>query len=114
MKNIISIFKKHVRGTCQIFMARMLRTCFGAVLALAFLLVSPMASPAYTVDTTASPSSLTGLWWNQNESGWGVSLTQQYDVFFVAMYVYDSAGNPTWYVASNCAVSGSGSNLSIL
>lgn len=66
----------------------------------------------YTLDTSASPSlspsPITGLWWNQNELGWGATLTQQYDVIFVTMFTYDSAGNPTWYVVSNCAVSGGG------
>jgi hypothetical protein len=46
------------------------------------------------------------LWWNAAESGWGVSLTQQYGVIFLAMYVYDADGKPIWYVASNCAVTG--------
>ncbi len=44
----------------------------------------------------------TDLWWNQNESGWGVSLTQQYGIIFAAWFTYDAAGNPVWYVASNC------------
>jgi hypothetical protein len=35
-----------------------------------------------------------------------MSITQQYGVMFLAWYVYDSAGRPVWYVASNCAVSG--------
>lgn len=77
------------------------------MMALAFLFVSPIAA-AYTVNTTTSPSPITGLWWNQNESGWGATLTQQYDVIFVTMFTYDAAGNPTWYVASNCAVVGDG------
>lgn len=69
------------------------------------LLVSPMAM-SYTVDKTSTE--ITGLWWNANESGWGATLTHQYDVVFVTMFVYDSIGNPTWYVADNCAVAASG------
>lgn len=107
MKNIMSTFEKKVYGAFQIAIARKLRVCFGAVIALAFLLVSP-ASSAYTLDTSASPSPISGLWWNQNESGWGVNLIQQYDVIFVTMFTYDGAGNPTWYVASDCAVTGGG------
>lgn len=76
--------------------------------ALTFLLASPIALSAYTVDTEASPSPITGLWWNASESGWGATLTQQYDVIFVTMFTYDGAGNPTWYVVSDCAVSGGG------
>jgi YVTN family beta-propeller protein len=46
----------------------------------------------------------TDLWWNPAESGWGLSVTQQGRVMFLAWFVYDAAGNPVWYVASNCAV----------
>lgn len=38
------------------------------------------------------------LWWNPNESGWGVAVSQQYDKVFAAWYVYDSAGHPQWLV----------------
>jgi hypothetical protein len=48
------------------------------------------------------------LWWNPAESGWGVALSQQYAMIFVTMYAYDGSGNPVWYVASSCPVSGSG------
>jgi len=50
----------------------------------------------------------TDLWWNKNESGWGVSLTQQYGIIFAAWYAYDDAGNPTWYVATNCPATETG------
>lgn len=50
----------------------------------------------------------TDLWWNQSESGWGMAIAQQAANMFLAWYVYDSAGKPVWYVASNCAVSGNG------
>jgi len=39
----------------------------------------------------------TGLWWNQNESGWGMSLTQHGSTVVNAMYTYDGTGQPTWY-----------------
>jgi hypothetical protein len=57
---------------------------------------------------TAPEVDYSALWWNANESGWGVALTQQYGVIFVTMFTYDASGNPVWYVASNCAVSASG------
>ena len=50
----------------------------------------------------------TDLWYNPSESGWGMAITQQGSVMFLAWYVYDNAGKPMWYVASNCAVSGNG------
>ena len=82
------------------------RAC-SALTTVAFLLMSSIALP-YTIDTAASPSPITGLWWNPNEPGWGTSFIQQYDVFFVTMFTYDAEGNPIWYVASNCAVAGAG------
>lgn len=46
----------------------------------------------------------TDLWWNSSESGWGLSITQQGSVLFLAWFVYDESGKPKWYVASNCAL----------
>lgn len=43
----------------------------------------------------------TDLWWNPNESGWGVNVAQQNDVMFATMFVYGNDGSPTWYVASD-------------
>jgi YVTN family beta-propeller protein len=48
------------------------------------------------------PGPLTGLWWNPNESGWGVHLTQRRDIIFAAWFTYDAAGTARWYVASDC------------
>ena len=107
MKNIISTHAKNIHGVFQIAIARKLRACFGTMMALAFLLVSPMAgSTGFTVYTTISP--MTGLWWNQNESGWGVGITQQFGVIFATLYTFDFEGRPTWYVASNCVVAADG------
>lgn len=50
----------------------------------------------------------TDLWWNKNESGWGVSLTQQFGIIFAAWYAYDDAGSPMWYVATNCPATDTG------
>ena len=52
-----------------------------------------------------SPGALTGLWWNANESGWGIHFTQRGVNLFAAWYTYDAQGNPKWYVAPNCAFS---------
>ena len=56
--------------------------------------------------TTPPAVDYTDLWWNPNESGWGMSMTQQFGVTFLAWYVFDSNGKPTWLVAT-CAMSGS-------
>src|SRR5205814_7198656 len=45
--------------------------------------------------TGAAPSiDYTDLWWNPNESGWALAITQQARVMFLAWYVYDRAGLP--------------------
>jgi len=58
--------------------------------------------------TTAPAVDYTDLWWNPNESGWGIEVIHQFQNIFLAWYVYDASGKPTWFVASNCTVSGSG------
>lgn len=60
------------------------------------------------VSTGEAASAYTGLWWNENESGWGMSLTQQGSIVFAAWYAYDSIGKPIWYVISSCPVVGTG------
>ncbi|HET7732129.1 MAG TPA: YncE family protein [Usitatibacter sp.] len=61
---------------------------------------------------TAPATNYTDLWWNPNESGWGLSVTQQFNLMFLAWYVYDNSGNPVWYVASSCAVTSGGNGCS--
>ena len=41
-----------------------------------------------------------GLWYDAREQGWGLNVAQQGDTVFATLFVYDSAGNPAWYVAS--------------
>jgi|GEM_PF-1938188 len=58
--------------------------------------------------TGATPPAIdyTDMWWNANESGWGVAITQQYGMIFAAWYTYEIDGTPVWYVASSCPVVG--------
>ena len=53
-----------------------------------------------------APAALSGVWWNKDESGWGINFTQRKNVVFAAWYTYDSAGAAKWYVAPNCPLSG--------
>jgi len=39
------------------------------------------------------------LWWNPNESGWGVNLVEQGTVLFATLFVYDANGRAHWYVS---------------
>ncbi len=40
------------------------------------------------------------LWWNPNESGWGVNLTHQSDIIFATLFTYDAAGKGMWLILS--------------
>ncbi len=39
------------------------------------------------------------LWWNPQESGWGVNFTHQGDIIFATWFTYDGEGKPWWLIA---------------
>jgi len=45
----------------------------------------------------ASNAAQTGWWWNANESGRGYTIEIQNGMLYMAGYMYDQMGNPTWY-----------------
>ena len=42
------------------------------------------------------PTDVTDLWWNPNESGWGMNLVQTGSFVFATVYVYGPDSKPTW------------------
>lgn len=46
------------------------------------------------------------MWWVPTESGWGANMIQQEDTIFVTLFVYDSSGQPTWFVGPNTTFTG--------
>ena len=56
--------------------------------------------------TTPPSFNFTDLWWNAAEDGWGMAVTQQFDVSFLTWYAYDAAGKPVWYVTDQCKMLG--------
>lgn len=56
--------------------------------------------------TATTPANYTGMWWaGVRENGWGVNITHQPGtaaqgggVIFATVFIYDSAGKPTWVV----------------
>ncbi len=64
----------------------------GSALAPALLACAAHATP---ISTDASD-----LWYNPQESGWGVSLYQQQETVFAVLFVYGPNNQPIWYVAS--------------
>ena len=47
------------------------------------------------------PRVYTGLWWNPNESGWGLNTTHQGNILFATLFTYAPDGQPMWLVASS-------------
>lgn len=71
---------------------------------LALCLSSPFAfANTFTTD-------LTDLWWNANESGWGVTATHQREIVFLTFFVYGVDNRATFYTgqATYTGQSGSG------
>jgi hypothetical protein len=63
------------------------------LLSRALLLVALLASFASRAGT------FTDLWYNPQESGWGLNVVQQDEVAFITLFVYGPDGSPVWYVA---------------
>jgi hypothetical protein len=60
--------------------------------------------PMPTCTEGATPgSNYQGLWWNPNESGWGVNVTHQLDTLFATWFTYDAGGKGLWLVMPNGA-----------
>lgn len=63
-----------------------------------------MASAA--MSPTAVANNYQDLWWNPNESGWGINISQQGDVMFATWFIYGPNGQPTWIFLSRAERSG--------
>lgn len=52
-----------------------------------------------TSTTTPPPSSnYSDIWWNPNESGWGLTIADHETQLFAVWYTYRQDGSPTWFV----------------
>ena len=60
---------------------------------------SVFAIPDSNVEKTTFSTDNSDLWWNPEESGWGMQLVQQRDFVFATLFVYGADGKPTWMVA---------------
>lgn len=40
------------------------------------------------------------LWWNANESGWGINFAHQGDIIFATLFTYGADGRNLWFVMS--------------
>jgi lysyl endopeptidase len=53
----------------------------------------------------------TGMWWNEQESGWGINVNHQDNTLFATLFTYDATGRAAWFVLSNGARQADGSYL---
>jgi hypothetical protein len=51
------------------------------------------------------------LWWNPNESGWGINISHQGDVMFATWFFYGASSQPTWIFLSRAERSGASGNI---
>ncbi|HET9470218.1 MAG TPA: hypothetical protein VFO24_03875, partial [Usitatibacter sp.] len=79
-------------------------TALFATLAAAAILCA--APPAHA---TTYSTDFTDLWFNPNESGWGVNVIQQYNTLFATMFIYGTDTAPRWFVAPDVEPSPAGS-----
>jgi hypothetical protein len=49
---------------------------------------------------STTDSKFTDLWWNPDESGWGVGIFHYKSTIFSVLFVYNAAHQPTWYIMS--------------
>lgn len=72
------------------------------------LLAAALVAAALPAAAAQRPATLateyTDLWWNPQESGWGLNVVQQGETAFITLFVYGPDGRPTWYFASNARV----------
>ena len=68
------------------------------------------ACAALGASATTTTTDFSDLWWNSQESGWGMNIIQQDDTQFITLFVYGSNGAPTWYVAPDTEFAGVDAN----
>lgn len=66
-----------------------------------FFLAAALALAAPAFAATSFSTDVTDLWWNPDESGWGVNVIQQNDTVFATFFVYDANARAHWFVASS-------------
>jgi lysyl endopeptidase len=62
---------------------------------------SPVPTCKWSAFDRAFSFNFQDLWWNPDESGWGLNLTHQGRTLFATLFVYGSDGRPQWFVMSN-------------
>jgi hypothetical protein len=58
----------------------------------------PITRQLFGATDTTPVGSYGDLWWVPSESGWGLSISQQYRTLFAVWYTYRPDGSAAWYV----------------
>ena len=66
-----------------------------------------------TLPSIAHANNYQDLWWNSDESGWGINISHQGDVMFATWFIYGPNSQPTWIFLSNAKRSGTLGNTFI-
>ncbi|MEO8385785.1 MAG: hypothetical protein ABI583_11120 [Betaproteobacteria bacterium] len=69
-----------------------------------------LALAAFASSTQSLANNYQDLWWNPNESGWGINISQQGDVMFATWFIYGADNQPTWIFLSRADRSGATGN----
>lgn len=65
-----------------------------------------VATASLVFSTDARANNYQDLWWNPNESGWGINISQQGNNMFATWFIYGANSQPTWIFLSNANRSG--------
>lgn len=69
-------------------------------------LAALLACLAFSAHATTPTTDFSDLWFNPNEEGWGVTITQQNQILFVTLFIYVANGEPRWLVGPATAYQG--------
>ena len=56
-----------------------------------------IALAAFLLSGIAQAENYSDMWWNPNESGWGVTIADHDTQLFAVWYTYDTDGTPLWF-----------------
>lgn len=65
------------------------------------ILISALVAISAFFSSMSYASFWSDLWFNPNESGWGINIAHQETVLFATLFVYGADNRPTWFVASS-------------
>ena len=61
----------------------------------------PAPTCVFTTGARTGATNVQDLWFNPNESGWGINLTQQGSLVFATLFTYSADNRDMWLVASD-------------